>query len=278
MLAIGFVTAAIGLWLILPASANGAGLNVSKWLVLPVEIAATVFVLKMLPGLGENLTRQYKIFANHHTWVMTIIYTMTFGSFIGFSAALPLSIQVIFGYSHVAGADGVITHNTINPHAISALQYAWIGPFIGALIRPLGGWLADKFGGAKVTQVVSLIMVAAALGCAHFMRLAYQSATPEQYFLAFFAIFLVLFLASGIGNGSTFRTVAVVFNKEQAGPVLGWASAIAAYGAFIIPMEFGEQIKAATPEVALYGFAAFYLVCVVLNWYFYLRTAEFRNA
>jgi NNP family nitrate/nitrite transporter-like MFS transporter len=208
---------------------------------------------------------------------MTIIYTMTFGSFIGFSAALPLSIKLIFGFSHLPGADGAWTH-IANPNAPSALMFAWIGPFIGALIRPIGGWLADKFGGAKVTQAVSVLMVAAGLGVAYFMKLAYQSATPEQYFLPFFLLFLVLFFASGIGNGSTFRTVAVVFSKEQAGPVLGWSSAVAAYGAFIIPMEFGEQIKLGSPEVALYGFTAFYLVCVLLNWFFYLRTKEFRNA
>lgn len=129
-----------------------------------------------------------------------------------------------------------------------------------------------------MTQAVSVVMVLASLGVAWQMKLAFQSTTPEQYFPAFFALFLVLFFASGIGNGSTFRTMAIVFNKEQAGPALGWSSAVAAYGAFIIPMEFGEQIKAATPEIALYGFGAFYLLCVFLNWYYYLRTTEFRNA
>lgn len=278
MLAIGFVTSAAALYLMLPANANGLGATISKWLILPVQIAATVLVLKALPMLHKSLERQYRIFSNRHTWVMTTIYTMTFGSFIGFSAALPLSIKIIFGFQHVLGASGVITHTLANPHAPNALQYAWIGPFIGALARPVGGWLADRFGGARVTQVVSVVMVAAGLGSAYFMKAAYQSATPEQYFVPFLLLFLTLFLASGIGNGSTFRTVAVVFNKEQAGPVLGWASAIAAYGAFIIPMEFGEQIKAATPEYALYGFTAFYLVCLVLNWFFYLRTKEFANA
>lgn len=278
MLGVGFLTSIIALYVMLPANANGAGLSISKWLILPVEIAATVFLLRVLPGLKEKLDRQYKIFSNHHTWVMTIIYTMTFGSFIGFSAALPLSIKIIFGFQHVPDMNGVLTHTIANAHGPNALHFAWIGPFIGALIRPVGGWLADKYGGAKVTQIVSCVMVAAALGVAYYMKLAYQSATPEVYFVPFFLLFLVLFLASGIGNGSTFRTVAVVFNKEQAGPVLGWSSAIAAYGAFIIPMEFGEQIKAATPEYALYGFAAFYLVCVFLNWFFYLRTGQYRNA
>ena len=93
-----------------------------------------------------------------------------------------------------------------------------------------------------------------------------------------FGSFIVLFTATGVGNGSTFRTIAVVFNEEQAGPVLGWTSAVAAYGAFIIPKVFGEQITAAAPEYALYGFAIFYSVCLVLNWWFYLRpNAYVRN-
>jgi len=153
-------------------------------------------------------------------------------------------------------------------------MYAWMGPFIGALIRPVGGWIADKVGGAKVTQVVTIVMIASALGVAYFMKLAYVSATPEEYFVPFFLLFLVLFAGTGIGNGSTFRTTAMIFPKEQAGPALGWTSAVAAYGAFIIPKVFGEQIKAATPEYALYGFAAFYAVCLLMNWWYYLGPKE----
>jgi NNP family nitrate/nitrite transporter-like MFS transporter len=146
-----------------------------------------------------------------------------------------------------------------------------MGPFIGALIRPVGGWISDKIGGALVTQICAVTMVGSALGVAHFMKLAYASATPEEYFMPFFALFLLLFTATGIGNGSTFRTISQVFNREQAGPALGWTAAVAAYGAFIMPKVLGEQIKATTPEYALYGFATFYAVCIVLNWFVYLR-------
>jgi len=145
-----------------------------------------------------------------------------------------------------------------------------MGPFIGALIRPVGGWISDKMGGAKVTQIVSIVMIASALGVAYYMAAAYRSATPEQYFWQFFVLFIILFSATGVGNGSAFRTIAVVFNVEQTGPVLGWTSAVAAYGAFIIPKVFGEQINATTPEYVLYGFAAFYAGCLALNWWFYL--------
>ena len=279
MLAIGLGVSAAGLWLMLPTSANGSGLNVSKYVVLPGVVFATVLLLRILPGgIGTNLTHQYRIFQHPHTWVMTVIYTMTFGSFIGFSAAFPLAIKVIFGFQHVANASGAMTHDLVNPKGPSALMFAWMGPFIGALIRPVGGWVADRIGGALVTQFCGLIMLGSALGVAHYMQLAYASPTPEIYFTPFLLLFLLLFAATGIGNGSTFRTIAIVFDREQTGPVLGWTSAVAAYGAFIIPKVLGEQINLTTPETALYGFAAFYAVCAVLNWVMYLRPgAEHKN-
>ena len=270
MLLVGFFTAAIGLYIILPSPVGLGAPGWAKWPVILGILASTVFLLKMIPGdIKPNLQRQFKIFNNKHTWVMSVIYTMTFGSFIGYSAGFALAIKVVFGFQHIM-ADGVMTHNTANPNGPSALMYAWMGPFIGALIRPVGGWIADKVGGAKVTQLVAIVMIVSALGVAYFLKAAYQSPTPEEYFVPFFILFLLLFAATGIGNGSTFRTIAMVFDKEQAGPVLGWTSAVAAYGAFIIPKVFGEQIKAATPEDALYGFAIFYFICLVLNWWYYL--------
>ncbi len=278
MLLVGFVTAACGLYFILPTP-TGLGLPTwSKWIVLFGVIAATVLLLYYACFfVKDNLRRQYGIFRNKHTWIMSVVYTMTFGSFIGYSAAFPLAIKVVFGFQHQE-IDGVMTHDALNPNGPSALMYAWMGPFIGAFIRPFGGWLSDKVGGAKVTQIVTIIMIASALGVAYFMQAAYASATPEEHFLPFFLLFLVLFAGSGIGNGSTFRTIAMIFPKEQAGPALGWTSAVAAYGAFIIPQVFGEQIKAATPQYALYGFAIFYFVCLLLNWWYYLGPKrEFDN-
>ena len=152
------------------------------------------------------------------------------------------------------------------------------GAFVGALIRPVGGMIADKMGGAIVTQVVAIVMTLSAVGVGYYSSLAYQSATPEEYFTPFFVLIVILFAATGVGNGSTFRTISMVFNKEQAGPVLGWTSAVAAYGAFLIPKLIGEQMKATTPEVAMYGLAVFYGFCIFLNWWFYLGPkAEFKN-
>ncbi|WP_077530094.1 MFS transporter [Vreelandella utahensis] len=278
MLLIGFFTAAVGLYIILPAPVGLGTPDWVKWPVIAGILFTTVMLLKLIPGeIKPNLQRQFKIFSNKHTWVMSLIYTMTFGSFIGFSAGFALAIKVIFGYQHIM-VDGVMTHDTPNPAGPSALMYAWMGPFIGALIRPVGGWIADKVGGALVTGIVAVVMIASSLGVAYFMQLAYASETPQEFFVPFLVLFLVLFAATGIGNGSTFRTIAQVFNSEQAGPVLGWTSAVAAYGAFIIPKVFGEQIKATTPENALYAFAIFYAVCLVVNWWYYLGPkAEYRN-
>ncbi len=270
MLLVGFFTAGVGLYFILPQP-FGLGLpSWTKWFVLFGVIAATVLLLYYVCFfVRDNLRRQYGIFRNKQTWVMSVIYTMTFGSFIGYSAAFPLAIKVIFGFQHIE-VDGVMTHDTLNPDGPSALMFAWMGPFIGALIRPIGGYISDKVGGAKVTQVVTIMMILSALGVAYYMQAAYASAHPEEYFVPFFLLFLVLFAGTGIGNGSTFRTIAMIFPKEQAGPALGWTSAVAAYGAFIIPKVFGEEIRAATPEYALYGFATFYFVCLLMNWWYYL--------
>jgi len=228
--------------------------------------------------MKEGLAKQFAIFSNKHTWTLTLLYIVTFGSFIGFSMALPLAITVIFGFSHVPDAAGVMQHALKNPNAPSALTYAWIGPLVGALTRPVGGWISDKVGGSIVTQIISAVMVVASVALGYVMLLAYKSASPEQYFVVFMVLFVLLFAASGIGNGSTFRTIGVIFDRQQAGPVLGWTSAIAAYGAFIAPVVIGAQIKAGTPENAMYDFAIFYALCLVLNWWFYLRPgAEIKN-
>ena len=264
---IGFVTAAVGLWLFLP---QPVGLElINMWIALPLIVVLTVGLMRLIPGPTQtNLKRQFTIFKDRHNWAMTVIYIATFGSFIGFSAALPLSIEVVFGYKMMDG------ERIANPDGPSALTYAWIGPFIGALIRPIGGWFSDRFGGALITQVILVIMVLASIAVGWVMLQAYYSETPETWFWAFLGLFLVIFAAAGIGNGSTFRSIGVMFSQELKGPVLGWTSAIGAYGAFIAPRVMGDYIEAGAPEIAMYAFAAFYALCVVINWWFYLR----RNA
>jgi len=272
---LAFVPSIAMLYLYLPAP-TGLGL-LNMWVAIPLDIVAALLVMKLAAfgTMKENVAKQFEIFKNKHTWAMTALYVVTFGSFIGFSMALPLAITVIFGFQHVPDAAGVLQHTLKNPNAPSALTYAWIGPFVGAAVRPVGGWISDKVGGSIVTQIISAIMVVASAAVGYVMLQAYQSATPEQYFGTFMGLFILLFAASGIGNGSTFRSVGFIFDRQQAGPVLGWTSAVAAYGAFIAPVLIGQQIKAGTPQYAFYGFAVFYAVCLVLNWWFYLRRGAY---
>ena len=271
---LAFIPSILGLYLYLPPP-TGLGV-ISMWVAIPLDVVAALMIMRLTAfgTMKDGIAKQFAIFRDKHTWSMTALYIVTFGSFIGFSMALPLSMKVIFGISHVRDAAGVLQHTLANPNAPAILAYAWIGPFVGALIRPVGGWIADRVGGSIVTQVISAVMVVASVAVGYVMLQAYQSAAPEQYFLAFMLLFVVLFAASGIGNGSTFRTIGVIFDRTQAGPVLGWTSAIAAYGAFVAPIVIGAQISAGTPQYAMYGFAIFYGLCLILNWWFYLR----RNA
>jgi len=267
MIALGLIAAVTGAFLLIGLPWESWGMkNASIWIVVFVVASITVLLMKYAtPGeIRGNLNKQFEIFKNKHNWVMTIIYTMTFGSFIGFSFAFPKLCQDIFVYTDSANPD------YINPNAPNFMLWVFIGPMIGALVRPVGGIIADKVNsGAKVTCFSTILQILAALAVAYFVIQAKQSNTPEIYWWPFFSFFMILFLTTGIGNGSTFRSVPYIFSKEQAGPVLGWTSAIAAYGAFIIPKVFGQQIKAGHPEYALYGFTVYYVICLVLNWWYY---------
>lgn len=240
-------------------------LNLNMWIVLPMTVISTLFFMKILSpkGVKESLNKQFAIFRNKHNWIMTILYTMTFGSFIGYSASFPKLIQDVFGYF----PDG-----SANPSAPNPMAWAFLGPLVGALIRPVGGWLSDKIGsGSKVTTWSTFVQIVAAGALAYVIVNAKSAEDPNQYWSYFFCLFMILFIATGVGNGSTFRSIPYIFPKEQAGPVLGWTSAIAAYGAFIIPKVFGEQIKIGHAEYAFYGFTVYYVICLILNWWYYDR-------
>lgn len=260
LLAIGFLAAGVGAWMLVSLGWN-------MWVVLPMVIVAAVVLMKYATptAIKQNLNKQFSIFGDKHNWVMTVIYTMTFGSFIGFSAAFPMLSQDLFVYTDPTDS------NFVNPNAPNYMLWAFVGPMLGAVIRPVGGWLSDKIeSGSRVTHWTTITQIVAAAGLAYLIIQIRGSATPEDYWWPFFALFMVQFLATGVANGSTFRTIPNVFSKEKAGPVLGWTAAVAAYGAFVIPRVFGEQIEAGHAEYALYGFGAYYAVCLVLNWWYYL--------
>ena len=270
--ALGFVGAAVGIVLLL-VPWGGFPVLIKIFILIAVAVIITLAAMRYLTPqeTKENLVHQFSIFQDRHTWIMTWLYTMTFGSFIGYANAFPKLIDDVFGVIRVDSSGNALAESILNPNATPSSSYIWIGAGVGALIRPVGGWLSDKLGGARVTHWDTIVMVGATIGAGWYVSLASHSPNPEQYFMPFLLLFILLFATTGIGNGSTFRMVPMIFSKELAGPVLGWISAIAAYGAFLIPKIFATQIAAGTPEYALYGFAVYYLSCLVVNWWFYAR-------
>jgi len=161
---LGFAGAAVGVFLLV--SDWGGFPDLAKvFIVLFAAVAVTLALMRFLTpkATKKNLRGQFAIFREKHNWVMTWLYTMTFGSFIGYSAAFPKLIQDVFG---------TLPDGSLNPEAPNPLHYAWLGPLVGSLIRPVGGWLSDKLGGARVTQWDTVVMILAALGVAYYVQAA----------------------------------------------------------------------------------------------------------
>lgn len=273
---LGYGGVAVSIWLLLQTKAwglSGAAELGATLVNVVVAVAVTMALMRFATPkpTRENLKKQFAIFGNKHNWIMTYLYVMTFGSFIGYSSAFPKLLKDVFGYIHVDEHGAKLAEAVVNPNAPDFLKYAFLGAAMGAAIRPVGGWISDKSGGARVTQWDTIVMIVAAVASGWIIKLAGASPKPETYFLPFLILFVLLFATTGIGNGSTFRMIAIIFPKDQAGPVLGWTSAVAAYGAFLIPTVFAMQIKAGTPHYAMYGFAVYYVTCLALNWWYYAR-------
>lgn len=217
--------------------------NACFFWVIPTIIALVLVALFMdnLKMPRQSFKDMMVIFKNKHTWFQTWIYTCGFGSFIGYSMALALIIKVAFP-------------------EVNASWFAFLGPLIGAGVRPVGGWLSDKIdSGAKVTFVSLIIMLAATI----VVILGIQ----QHAFGMFFGAFLVLFLTTGFINGATFRMVPNIFHdRQQASQVTGFTAAIAAYGAFIVPILFRSDYF-----TALVILAAFTLATILLTWFVYVR-------
>jgi NNP family nitrate/nitrite transporter-like MFS transporter len=241
---------------------------------VPFIIMSTLaawFGMNDLASAKASFAEQAVIFKRKHNWLMCWLYVGTFGSFIGYSAAFPLLTSTLFPQ--------------VNP-----LQYAFVGPLVSALARVAGGYVSDKLGGARVTVWTFAAMIAAVLGVLHFLP---HAGNPGS-FMGFFGMFLLLFACTGVGNASTFRMIPVIFmtlhqraaskqpeavkaqavvnaNKEAAA-VLGFTSAIAAYGAFFIPKSYGTSIAlTGSADAALWCFIGFYVSCIAVTWWFYAR-------
>jgi MFS transporter, NNP family, nitrate/nitrite transporter len=213
--------------------------------IIPIILLTIIAAFKMdnLPTATQSVKDQFVIVKRKHTWIMSVLYVATFGSFIGYSAAFPLLLRSLF------------------PDQIAL---AFVGALIAAAARPVGGWVSDKFGGSRVTAIVLVVMTFGALSVMHFIG--------QKEFSGFLISFLVLFFAAGIGSGSTFQMIPNIFIPKEAAPVLGFTAAFAAYGSFVIPKLFGWSVKTTgTPVTAFYFFIAIYIISILLNWFYYQR-------
>lgn len=270
---IGAGTGWVGLYMTTPQGPQGLYLQNAGLVWLPL-IALAIYgayrYMNNLTSARSTFKDQLAIVKNQHTWIMSWLYIGTFGSFVGYSAAFPLLLKTQFPAITVG--------------------IAFLGPLVGSLARPLGGFLADKVGGARVTYWNFIAMGAATIGVMHYVDV--------KSFPGFLVSFLVLFVTTGIGNGSTFRMIPSIFRTEklrqakgageatraqalkaagiESAAVLGFTSAIGACGGFLIPSSFGASIAATGgPNVALEVFLAFYASCVALTWWYYLRRSFF---
>lgn len=242
---------------------------------IAIASLAAWFGMNDIAQAKASFAAQAAIFRRKHNWLMCLLYLGTFGSFIGYAAGFPLLIKNEF------------------PH-VNPLAYAWVGPLVGAIVRPFGGWLADKLGGARVTLWNFVVMALAVGGVLVFLPSGAPGGNVSGNFGGFFLSFLALFFTTGIGNGSTFRMIPVIFlalnlreaasndreaveratkqGNTEAAAALGFSAAMAAYGGFFIPKSYGSAIAlTGGPEAALYLFIAFYVICIAVTWWHYAR-------
>ena len=265
-------------WVSLHMATRGAsGLYLQNaglmWLALiAIATMGAYRYMNNLSSARSTFKDQLVIVGRKHTWVMSWLYIGTFGSFIGYSAAFPLLLKTQFP-------------------EISA-NLAFLGPLVGSIARPLGGLLSDKIGGARVTFWNFVLMGAATYGVMY--------SVDTRSFPAFLAMFLILFVTTGVGNGSTFRMIPAIFRSAklraieglggaaealalkaarlESAAVLGFTSAIGACGGYLIPRTFGASIRATGgPHLALVVFLAFYVTCVSLTWWYYMRKSFLRQ-
>ena len=237
---------------------------------LVIFAVAAWFLMNDIATAKASLAQQLPVLKRPHMWIMALLYLATFGSFIGFSAGFAMLTKTQF------------------PNVV-ILHYAFWGPLIGALARPVGGALSDRFGGSKVTLINFVMMVI-------FATLIFFTLPGEGHqgtFGAFFVVFLGLFLTAGLGSGSTFQMISVIIRADtlrrvkQAGgsekqaaqeaatdssAALGFISAIGAAGGFFIPKAFGTSLAlSGSAEGALKLFLLFYAICGVITWWCYIR-------
>jgi len=224
--------------------------NVSYIWVIPIILSSlsAFFWMDNLPTMNRSFKDQLVIFKRKHMYIVTWLYSMSFGSFIGYAAAFPLLIKTQF-------------------IDIDPLKYAFLGPMLGALCRPVGGWLSDKINsGSIITFIDIIIMILATYGVTYFIS------PSTKNFNYFFVMFIILFITTGIANGSIFRMIPQIFVPKESGTILGFCSAIAAFGAYFIPKSFSLSIHFTGNTVLAFNiFILYYAFCLFVVWWFYLR-------
>ncbi|ENN6991432.1 NarK family nitrate/nitrite MFS transporter [Salmonella enterica] len=247
-------------------------LTYAAWIWVPLLAVATLAAWFGMNDIGSSkasVVSQLPVLKRLHLWLLSLLYLATFGSFIGFSAGFAMLAKTQFP-------------------DVNILQLAFFGPFIGALARSAGGVISDKFGGVRVTLINFIFM--ALFTALLFLTLPGSGAGS---FSAFYLVFMGLFLTAGLGSGSTFQMIAVIFRQitlynvklrggsdEQAqreavtdtAAALGFISAIGAVGGFFIPKAFGTSLAlTGSPVGAMKIFLLFYIACVLLTWLVYGR-------
>lgn len=241
---------------------------------VPFIVASTIaiwFGMNNIRHVKASFAEQATIFRRKHAWLASWLYTGTFGSFIGFAVGFPILLATVFPQSGM-------------------IKYVFVGPLLGALIRPLGGWLADRMGGASLTFWNFAVMAAAMFGVLTVMP---DGVDPGNV-TGFYLLFLVVFVTSGIGNGSVFRMIPSIFqtlhqrwsaDKDEAGRelarrqaetesavTLGFSASIAALGGFFIPIVLAISSSLyGNPHAAMVVFGVFYMSCMLATWAWYYR-------
>ncbi|MBO9556295.1 MFS transporter [Cellulomonas sp.] len=223
---------------------HNAGLVLIPWVVLGAILAAVG--LRRIP-LKANFREQLDIFGEKHTWYMTAVYVMTFGAFSGFAAQFGLLIKNMYD-----GMEG----------APDPLKYIFLGPLLGSITRAAWGPLCDKLGGAIWTLVSGIGMTAATVFTVFFL-----DPTDTSTFGLFLGGMLAIFTFAGIGNAGTFKQMPMIFDRRRAGGVIGFTSAIAAFGPFLV----GIGLSLVAPQAFFVGAAVYFALCTALVWRQYAR-------
>ncbi len=264
----------VGLLILATVGASEPRLLVAVYipLILASAIGAAV-KMNNLTQLSNSRRALRDVARDGHTWIISLLYVGTFGSFIGFSFAFGQVLQVQF-------AD-------VFSSPVKAAYLTFIGPLIGSLIRPVGGHLADRLGGAKVSFVN---FVAMALGASVVLVASMMQSLP-----LYLVGFVMLFAFSGIGNGSVYKMIPAIFrsksgaeiinganptvslakSQRHAGALIGIAGAIGAFGGVLVNLAFRQSFLAYQTATAAYvAFIAFYAVCFLVTWFVYLRESD----